>query len=78
MSNHISIESQIKDLISYLLNQESGHTPDNLHKMIIEATEKPMLQAILAHTRGNQTLASKILGISRITLRKKLKQLNID
>jgi Fis family transcriptional regulator len=75
---NISIETQIKELISYLLNQESGHTPENLYKLIIEATEKPMIQAILKHTNGNQTVASQLLGISRITLRKKLKQLNIE
>ena len=75
---NISIETQIKELISYLLNKESGHTPENLYKLIIEATEKPMIQAILKHTNGNQTVASQLLGISRITLRKKLKQLNIE
>jgi Fis family transcriptional regulator len=31
-----------------------------------------MLTTVLEHTRGNQTLAARLLGMSRSTLRKRL------
>jgi Fis family transcriptional regulator len=36
-----------------------------------------MLEVVLRQTRGNQTKAAKMLGISRGTLRKKLKQCDL-
>ena len=77
MSENLSIDHQIKQLINYMLNQDTGHIPDNLYEIIINSTEKPLITTILEHTKGNQTLAAKILGISRITLRKKIKALSL-
>jgi Fis family transcriptional regulator len=36
--------------------------------------EPPLLSSVMEYTDGNQSLAADILGISRATLRKKLKQ----
>jgi Fis family transcriptional regulator len=36
--------------------------------------EKPLLEVVLRHTQGNQTLAAQVLGINRNTLRKKIQQ----
>lgn len=54
-----------------------GFTPANLYDMVLEEVEIPLLEAVLRFTRGNQSRAAIILGISRGTLRKKLKQYNI-
>jgi Fis family transcriptional regulator len=40
--------------------------------------EPPMFRVVLEYTSGNQSLASEILGISRATLRKKLKQYRLQ
>ena len=40
--------------------------------------ERPLLRATMSAVRGNQIKASKLLGINRNTLRKKLGDLNID
>ena len=39
--------------------------------------ESLLLTRVLEHTRGNQSLAAKALGISRSSLRNKLRQLHI-
>jgi two-component system nitrogen regulation response regulator GlnG len=49
-----------------------------LHAEAIAAIEHKLLTQILKHTGGNQLKASSILGISRVTLRSKLKSLGID
>ena len=40
--------------------------------------ERKLLRQVLNHTAGNQLKAAGILGISRVTLRSKLKSLGID
>jgi Fis family transcriptional regulator len=40
--------------------------------------EPPLLNSVMEYTKGNQSLASEILGINRATLRKKLKQYRLN
>lgn len=49
----------------------------DLHRDLIEAVERPLLSAVLAHTAGNQIRAAALLGINRNTLRKKLSEFEI-
>jgi Fis family transcriptional regulator, factor for inversion stimulation protein len=46
---------------------------DNLYGMVLSEIEAPLLEAVMAYTKGNQSKAAIALGISRGTLRKKLK-----
>ena len=50
----------------------------NLYAESISAAERQLFREVLQHTRGNQLKAAGILGISRVTLRSKLKSLGID
>ena len=55
--------------------KELGHTEtQNLHALVVAEVEKPLLEAVLQRTGGNQLRAARILGINRNTLRKKLDQ----
>jgi len=46
--------------------------PSNIYGMVIQSVEKPILEAVMAHAKGNQSHAAEMLGINRNTLRKKL------
>ncbi|MCE2985291.1 MAG: Fis family transcriptional regulator, partial [Burkholderiales bacterium] len=48
--------------------------PGNLYDMVVLTVERPMLEVVMKHAEGNQSLASDMLGINRNTLRKKLQQ----
>lgn len=51
-----------------------GDAPaSNVYEMVLSEVEVPMLKRVLKHTRGNQSKAAIVLGLSRGTLRKKLK-----
>jgi|TARA_B100001250_G_scaffold414570_1_gene454002 Fis family transcriptional regulator len=71
----LSIETE-KALKKYL-SSLNGYKPVNIYQLIIGEIEKPMLKTILEFSQGNQSNAADILGISRGTLRKKLKHYNI-
>jgi Fis family transcriptional regulator len=58
-------------------HQLDGHAPSNLYELVMEEVETPLFQAFLKHTRGNQSKAAAILGMSRSTLRKKLQAYNL-
>jgi Fis family transcriptional regulator len=49
-----------------------------MYSLVLGEVEPPLFRVVLEYTDGNQSLASDILGISRATLRKKLKQYRIQ
>ena len=61
-----SLEKYFRDL--------DGERPSNLYDMVVLTVERPMLEVVMKHAEGNQSLASDMLGINRNTLRKKLQQ----
>lgn len=69
-----SVDNAMKNYFSQL----GGQSVTNIYEMVISEVEIPLLQAVMQHTRGNQSKAAILLGISRGTLRKKLKQYGIE
>jgi Fis family transcriptional regulator len=55
----------------------NGHKPGDLYQLVIGEVEKPLFEAVLQFTNGNQSEAAEILGINRGTLRKKLRSYNL-
>ncbi|MEO1090968.1 MAG: nitrogen regulation protein NR(I) [Pseudomonadota bacterium] len=49
-----------------------------LYAEVLEEVERPLISETLAMTRGNQLRAAQILGLNRNTLRKKIRDLDID
>jgi Fis family transcriptional regulator len=64
-----SLEKYFKDL--------DGEKPRSVYDMVIRNVERPLLEVILDHAEGNQTIAAEMLGINRNTLRKKMMSLKI-
>ncbi|MFM9858902.1 nitrogen regulation protein NR(I) [Pseudoxanthobacter sp. M-2] len=52
--------------------------PPGLYHRILKDIEYPLLSAALAATRGNQIKAAELLGVNRNTLRKKIRDLDIQ
>jgi len=50
----------------------------SLYHSVIADTERVLIKRALARTHGNQIEASHILGLHRNTLRRKIKDLEID
>lgn len=72
-----SLAQHVKDLFQNYIKSLNGDTPSELYELFLGEFEKPFLESILTYTRHNQSKAAIILGISRGTLRKKLKQYDL-
>lgn len=68
------VEHALKNYFAHL----EGVVPSSLYELVLAEVEVPLLEVVLQQTRGNQTKAAQMLGLSRGTLRKKLKQYNLD
>ena len=64
-----SLEKYFRDL--------DGEKPRSVYDMVIRNVERPLLEVVLDRAEGNQTIAAKMLGINRNTLRKKMLTLKI-
>ena len=74
----VPLEELVHTKLESFLDQTEGVALDSLYSTIIQTVEKPLIQLVLRKTRGNQVKASRILGINRNTLRKKINTLNIQ
>jgi two-component system nitrogen regulation response regulator GlnG len=52
--------------------------PPGLYHRILKEVEGPLVSAALAVTRGNQIKAAELLGVNRNTLRKKIRDLEVQ
>ncbi|MEN9916321.1 MAG: DNA-binding transcriptional regulator Fis [Pseudomonadota bacterium] len=71
------LKTYVEQALENYFSQLDGNSPSNLYGLVLAEVESPMLEVVLRQTRGNQTKAAKMLGISRGTLRKKIKQCDL-
>jgi two-component system nitrogen regulation response regulator GlnG len=67
-----------RNLTRYFAGFDDGLPPPGLYHRILREIEQPLLTAALAATRGNQIRAADLLGLNRNTLRKKIRDLDIQ
>ena len=65
-------------LARYFSGFDDGLPPPGLYHRILREVEAPLLSAALTATRGNQIRAADLLGVNRNTLRKKIRDLEIQ
>jgi Fis family transcriptional regulator, factor for inversion stimulation protein len=73
-----NLPDNIDTLLDQYFDDLEGDKPTAIYEMVINTVEKPLLLYIMNKTEGNQSKAAKMLGLNRNTLRKKLKQYNLD
>jgi two-component system nitrogen regulation response regulator GlnG len=67
-----------RHLASYFASVGDGLPPPGLYHRVLREIEHPLLSVTLAATRGNQIRAADLLGVNRNTLRKKIRDLDIQ
>ncbi|WP_439814476.1 nitrogen regulation protein NR(I) [Zavarzinia sp. CC-PAN008] len=62
----------------YFAAHGDGLPPSGLYDRILREIERPLIEMSLSATRGNQIRAAELLGLNRNTLRKKIRELDIQ
>ena len=68
----------VQEALKSYFDHIGDHSVNDLYRMVMTEVEGPLLETVMQQTRGNQTKASAMLGISRSTLRKKLAQYDLE
>jgi len=72
-----NLEEIVSSKIDTIVKDSIEFEKKSLLADVINQVEKPLLRSVLSQTKWNQQKASKILGINRNTLRKKIETLNL-
>lgn len=70
----ITLKQVVKDTLRNYFTNIGNEQPIDFYSILLEEIERPLLEVLINHTHYNQVKMAQILGISRGTLRKKLKQ----
>jgi Fis family transcriptional regulator len=58
--------------------QDMGSTePEHVHRKLLDEIEPPLIEEVLRYANGNQSRSARILGMTRNTLRSKLRRYSI-
>ena len=75
----LSIEVFLQNQLRSYFAAHGGELPaPGLYDRLLARLEKPLIIQTLRATGGNQIKAAEVLGLNRNTLRKKMRELNID
>ena len=77
LNNSIPLRKHTEEALNSYFSSLNGDSPGELYDLVLGEVEQPLFKAVMDYTRGNQSQAAVILGISRGTLRKKLKNYSL-
>jgi Fis family transcriptional regulator len=69
----ICLREQVEGLLSEYFALLEGELPCDLYDLVMCEVEAPLLRSVMHYVGHNQSQAADVLGLSRGTLRKKLK-----
>lgn len=75
-ANQNSLYDHVVETVRQYLSTEGTKNLNsmNLYQAVIEEIEAPLFRSVMEMTRYNQSKAARVLGVSRGTLRTKLKR----
>ncbi|KTD00985.1 global DNA-binding transcriptional dual regulator [Legionella geestiana] len=69
-----SLADSVTQSVQKYFSELKGAEPVDLYRFVLEEVETPLFRAVMEYCKYNQSRAAIILGISRGTLRTKLRQ----
>jgi Fis family transcriptional regulator len=77
-TSDLPLRNHTERALSDYLASLNGHRPAQLYDMVLREVEEPLFRTVLDYASGNQSRAAVILGITRGTLRKKLREFGLS
>ncbi len=69
-----SLATSVTQSVQKYFSELKGADPVDLYMFVLEEIETPLFRAVMEHCKYNQSRAATMLGISRGTLRTKLRR----
>ena len=74
MKHNLPLCAKVLDSVEAYFDHLDGSSPTDLYQMVLAEVEAPLFKVVMKRVQNNQSKAANVLGVSRGTLRKKLKQ----
>lgn len=69
-----TLRSNVEEVMRHYFANLKGEEPRQVYDFFLDEIEEPLLHAVIKFVNGNQSEAARILGLSRGTLRTKMKK----
>jgi Fis family transcriptional regulator len=73
-SSDYTLRHNVAEVMRHYFANLKGEEPRHVYDFFLDEIEEPLLTVVMKYTRNNQSEAARILGLSRGTLRTKLKK----
>jgi Fis family transcriptional regulator len=73
-SAECTLRSNVEEVMKHYFANLKGEEPRHVYDFFMDEIEEPLLHAVMKFVNSNQSEAARILGLSRGTLRTKLKK----
>ena len=70
----ISLRENVTEIMKHYFDHLNGEEPSQVYDFFLDEVEEPLIAAVMKYTNNNQSETARILGMSRGTLRAKLKK----
>ena len=74
VSESVTLRGNVLEAINRYFATQKGREPADVNNKVLKIVEGALYEAVMRYTRGNQSRAARLLGVSRGTLRTKLKE----
>jgi Fis family transcriptional regulator len=72
--NKVTLRENVTQVLKHYFSNLKGEEPTHVYDFFLDEVEEPILAIVMKYTRNNQSEAARLLGLSRGTLRTKLKK----
>ena len=73
----IPLREHVQETIRRYLEDMGTTEPEQVYRKLLTEIEPPLIETVLSYTGGNQSRTAQILGMTRNTLRSKMRRYSI-
>lgn len=73
-NDQVTLRENVAEVMRHYFANLKGEEPRHVYDFFLDEIEEPLLAAVMKYTQDNQSETARILGLSRGTLRTKLKK----
>jgi Fis family transcriptional regulator len=77
-SKSTPLRDEVRKTIRQFLQDMGNTEPEHVYRKLLSEVEPPLIEEVLSFTRGNQSRAARILGMTRNTLRTRIRRYGIQ